>query len=402
MSAIRSAHAAPMPRPAPVTMPTVMRYSLSSGWFEADATATPMSNDPWLPVPKQTQAGFGSVRRADDGAVAAPLRLTFGATPVDGPLVRAEIAGDHPGVVAHRGRVALGNDRPGLQAVHPVADAHDERHVVLNEEDRRVELPLHGDDERTEGLGLALRQPRRGLVEAEDLGVERQQAGQLDHPPGSGREVGDVVVPVAAQAEQVDEVADCGAVAAGSAASPAAGRARSRARPSRSSPRAPPAGSRSPSTRGTAWPTGTSGPAPTRLGRRAACRRSPRRPSRTEPEAGTKPPIAFISVDLPAPLLPMSPTISRAPTLTRGAVDGDVAAEGHPEVGDGERRHAGCRGARARGRAALAGGSRRGRCRPPCRIAGPPRPRRRRGRRRRPASARGGSTAARPGARCST
>ena len=28
MSAMRSAHAAPMPRPAPVTMPTVMRRSL--------------------------------------------------------------------------------------------------------------------------------------------------------------------------------------------------------------------------------------------------------------------------------------------------------------------------------------------------------------------------------------
>ena len=84
---------------------------------------------------------------------------------------------------------------------------------MLNEEDRALELALHRDDERTEGLGLALRQTRRGLVEAEDLGVERQEPGQLDHPPRAGREVGDVMVPVGAQAEQVDEIADGGPVA---------------------------------------------------------------------------------------------------------------------------------------------------------------------------------------------
>ena len=36
--------------------------------------------------------------------------------------------------------------------------------------------------------------------------------------------------------------------------------------------------------------------------------------SSTVPCAGTNPPIAFISVDLPAPLVPMSPTISSSPT----------------------------------------------------------------------------------------
>ena len=50
--------------------------------------------------------------------------------------------------------------------------------------------------------------------------------------------------------------------------------------------------------------------------------------------------MAFMSVDLPAPLLPISPTISPLPTLERDAVDGGVAAEGHPQVGDGERRDA--------------------------------------------------------------
>ena len=48
-------------------------------------------------------------------------------------------------------------------------------------------------------------------------------------------------------------------------------------------------------------------------GRRRSTRRR-RRGARTVPAHGTKPPMAFISVDLPAPLVPMRPTISSFPT----------------------------------------------------------------------------------------
>ena len=44
------------------------------------------------------------------------------------------------GIVAHPSRRALGEDLPGLEAVHAVGDAHDERHVVLDEEHRRAQL----------------------------------------------------------------------------------------------------------------------------------------------------------------------------------------------------------------------------------------------------------------------
>ena len=43
--------------------------------------------------------------------------------------------------------------------------------------------------------------------------------------------------------------------------------------------------------------------------------------------AGTKPPIAFISVDLPAPLVPMRPTSSPRAHVERHVVDRVVAAE---------------------------------------------------------------------------
>ncbi len=57
-----------------------------------------------------------------------------------------------------------------------------------------------------ECFGLPLRNAGGGLVEAEDPGVEREQAGQLDDPAGAGGEVADVAVGVAAEPEEVDEL----------------------------------------------------------------------------------------------------------------------------------------------------------------------------------------------------
>ena len=66
-------------------------------------------------------------------------------------------------------------------------------------------------DDGPERLGLALREAGRGLVEAQHACVEREQAGELDHAAGSGREIGDVGVGVAAETEEVDEVVGVGA-----------------------------------------------------------------------------------------------------------------------------------------------------------------------------------------------
>ena len=58
---------------------------------------------------------------------------------------------------------------------------------------------------------------------------------------------------------------------------------------------------------------GAAEPAPGAAGRRA-CADTSAPSSSTVPVLGTKPPMAFISVDLPAPLVPISPTISPAAT----------------------------------------------------------------------------------------
>ena len=73
-------------------------------------------------------------------------------------------------------------------------------------------------------------------------------------------------------------------------------------------------------------------------GRRRSTRRR-RRGARTVPAHGTKPPIAFISVDLPAPLVPMRPTISSFADPQAGVVDRDDTAEPHGDPSDLERGH---------------------------------------------------------------
>ena len=102
---------------------------------------------------------------------------------------------------------ALGDDPPGLEAVDAVADRQDQREVVLDDDERGVELLLDPQDQRAERLGLALRDAGGGLVEADDARRDREDRGQLDDAPRAGRELGDVAVGVATEAEEVDELA---------------------------------------------------------------------------------------------------------------------------------------------------------------------------------------------------
>ena len=66
---------------------------------------------------------------------------------------------------------ALGDHRARLHAVDAVADRQDHREVVLDDDERRVELLLHALDQRAERLGLALRDAGGRLVEADARGA---------------------------------------------------------------------------------------------------------------------------------------------------------------------------------------------------------------------------------------
>ena len=109
---------------------------------------------------------------------------------------------------------ALGDHPTGLEAVDPAADRQDQREVVLDHDQRGVELLLHPQDQRTERLGLALGHAGGRLVEADDPWRDREHGGELDDAPGPGRELGDVAVGVATEAEEVDELSGLGVLRA--------------------------------------------------------------------------------------------------------------------------------------------------------------------------------------------
>ena len=106
-------------------------------------------------------------------------------------------------------------------------------------------------------------------------------------------------------------------------------------------PRARPGPSRGRSARGTASPPGTCGRA--RAGPAPAGDESDdsiRRAARPRRVLGTKPPMAFISVDLPAPLVPISPTISPAPTSIDTSSTARMPPKLHGDVAGPQDRHA--------------------------------------------------------------
>ena len=64
--------------------------------------------------------------------------------------------------------------------------------------------------QRPECLGLTLGHTGGRFVQAQDLGVEGKEAGQLHDPTGSRGEFGYEAVRVAAQAQEVDQVRSVG------------------------------------------------------------------------------------------------------------------------------------------------------------------------------------------------
>src|SRR5215213_1088535 len=140
-------------------------------------------------------SSLGRRRGGGDGAAAG-----------DGAFVDAQVARDHVRIVAHGHGTAFGDHTTDLEAVHAVADAHDERHVVLDDQHRGTELAANLLDQRAERLRLTLRDPSRGLVEAQHPGVEREEPGELDDASGARGEIGDAVARVATEAEEADEV----------------------------------------------------------------------------------------------------------------------------------------------------------------------------------------------------
>ena len=99
----------------------------------------------------------------------------------------------------------------GFEAVDAVADAHDHGHVVLDDEQAGVELVADAQDQRAERFALALGDAGGRLVEAQHAGARGHQAGELDHPAGTGRQLVDEAVDEGAEPEEGDDLVGFGA-----------------------------------------------------------------------------------------------------------------------------------------------------------------------------------------------
>ncbi len=108
--------------------------------------------------------------------------------------VLPQVTGDNKGVCADLLGRSLSDHPSGFKAVDAVADRHYETHVVLNHQHGCAEMTPDLGNERPERFGFALSYARSGFVEAQQLGVERQQTGEFNDSPSSSRQITDVNV----------------------------------------------------------------------------------------------------------------------------------------------------------------------------------------------------------------
>ena len=83
-----------------------------------------------------------------------------------------------------------------------------QRHVVLDHEQRRPGLLADAQQQRAERLGLALRDARRRLVEQQHRRAVREHAREVDDAPAARRELAHELVAEVGDAEQLEELLD--------------------------------------------------------------------------------------------------------------------------------------------------------------------------------------------------
>src|SRR4029079_7610609 len=95
-----------------------------------------------------------------------------GVTSFDRASIGAEIRRDDGGIATNGGGSAFCDHTPRLKAIDAVADGHDQWHVVLDDEQRRIKLVSDAQQQRTERLRFALGNSCSRLIEAKDSSVK--------------------------------------------------------------------------------------------------------------------------------------------------------------------------------------------------------------------------------------
>ena len=99
----------------------------------------------------------------------------------------------------------LGDDLAVVEDGHPVADAHDHPHVVLDEQDGQAELGAQAPDEVGHLAGLARVHAGRGLIEQQQLRARAEGTGDLEAALIAVRQVAGPRVRSSFQPDQFEE-----------------------------------------------------------------------------------------------------------------------------------------------------------------------------------------------------
>ena len=94
-------------------------------------------------------------------------------------LLTSQIGFDNTGISTHLVRSAVGNHLAVIQHHDPLADTHDQRHIMLDEQDGDAELLPDKGNGLHEFPGFGIVHARCRFVQAEELGVGRQCPGNL-------------------------------------------------------------------------------------------------------------------------------------------------------------------------------------------------------------------------------
>ena len=102
----------------------------------------------------------------------------------------AEIRVDHALIALHLGRRPARDRAAEVEDVNVVGDAHDEVHVVLDEEHGQLQVVAQAADEAAKLFDLLVIQAACRLVQKEQAGLRRERASELDTLQRSERQAG--------------------------------------------------------------------------------------------------------------------------------------------------------------------------------------------------------------------
>src|SRR5215218_3168150 len=144
---------------------------------------------------RATTSPSSTVRETPCSAVIGPYRALTSRSSSSGTLL-PEVGLDHLRVGAHLGGRALGDLPSEIENVDAVADRHDERHVVLHQEDRQLEVLLQAPERALQLLDLFVVEAAGRLVQEQQARPRDERARQLDalqSPEGKprGRTIGE-------------------------------------------------------------------------------------------------------------------------------------------------------------------------------------------------------------------